>query len=266
MTLLDPVQGHPPVLHSIAAMGTEAPAPGQVSLLLVEDDRTIGRHLEIGLIGHGYHVSWARTGGSALAMAGATPPSVALVDLGLPDIDGVEIVRTLRAEHPQLLLVILTARSEEIDIVVGLDAGADDYLVKPFTVTVLLARLRAHLRRRSTSTSAATDPIVIGDLVLDVAARRCLLGGVEVALRPKEFELLVVLASRPGIAVSREQLMDQVWDENWFGSTKTLDVTMAALRKRLTQAADHHLSAQAPTITTLRRHGYRLELPSSRRI
>jgi len=254
------------VLHSIAAMGTEAPAPGQVSLLLVEDDRTIGRHLEIGLIGHGYHVSWARTGGSALAMAGATPPSVALVDLGLPDIDGVEIVRTLRAEHPQLLLVILTARSEEIDIVVGLDAGADDYLVKPFTVTVLLARLRAHLRRRSTSTSAATDPIVIGDLVLDVAARRCLLGGVEVALRPKEFELLVVLASRPGIAVSREQLMDQVWDENWFGSTKTLDVTMAALRKRLTQAADHHLSAQAPTITTLRRHGYRLELPSSRRI
>ncbi len=254
------------MLHSIAAMGTEAPAPGQVSLLLVEDDRTIGRHLEIGLIGHGYHVSWARTGGSALAMAGATPPSVALVDLGLPDIDGVEIVRTLRAEHPQLLLVILTARSEEIDIVVGLDAGADDYLVKPFTVTVLLARLRAHLRRRSTSTSAATDPIVIGDLVLDVAARRCLLGGVEVALRPKEFELLVVLASRPGIAVSREQLMDQVWDENWFGSTKTLDVTMAALRKRLTQAADHHLSAQAPTITTLRRHGYRLELPSSRRI
>lgn len=246
-------------------MGTEAPAPGQVSLLLVEDDRTIGRHLEIGLTGHGYCVSWARTGGSALAVAGATPPSVALVDLGLPDIDGVEIVRTLRTEHPQLLLIILTARSEEIDIVVGLDAGADDYLVKPFTVTVLLARLRAHLRRRSTSTSAATGPIVLGDLVLDVAARRCLLGGVEVALRPKEFELLVVLASRPGIAVSREQLMDQVWDENWFGSTKTLDVTMAALRKRLTHTADHHPSAQAPTITTLRRHGYRLELPTSSR-
>ena len=252
-------------LRNIAGMSPKVLAPGQVAVLVVEDDETIGRHLEIGLAGHGYAVSWVRTGGSALQMARTTAPSVALLDLGLPDVDGVEVARILRAEYPELLLIILTARSNEIDIIVGLDAGADDYLVKPFTLTVLLARLRAHLRRRSTSTSPATGPIVLGDLVLDVAARRCLLGGVEIALRPKEFELLVVLASRAGVAVSREQLMDQVWDENWFGSTKTLDVTMAALRKRLTQAADHPSSSQTPTITTLRRHGYRLEHPTSRR-
>jgi DNA-binding response OmpR family regulator len=166
---------------------------------------------------------------------------------------------------PDLLIVILTARSDEIDVVLGLDAGADDYLVKPFNLTVLLARLRAQLRRRP-DTETDTEPIRVADLVVDTAARRCLLGDREIELRPKEFELLVALARHPGVALTRENLMAQVWDENWFGSTKTLDVTMAALRRRLSEAVPSPTEAgglELPKITTLRGHGYRLELPSS---
>jgi len=145
---------------------------------------------------------------------------------------------------------------------VGLDAGADDYLVKPFSISVLLARLRAHLRRRPAE--ADSDLIRVADLVVDVAARRCLLRDREIDLRPKEFELLLALARQPGAAVTREDLMAQVWDENWFGSTKTLDVTMAALRRRLAEANQTTTvpgDVGLPTITTLRGHGYRLELP-----
>jgi DNA-binding response OmpR family regulator len=234
-------------------------------VLVIEDDETIGQHLQAGLLGGGYDALWCRTGGTGLARARESAPDVVLLDLGLPDIDGVEVARTLRAEQPDLLIVILTARTDEIDVIVGLDAGADDYVVKPFSLTVLLARLRAHLRRRPAAPSG-TEPIRVADLVVDVAARRCWLLDYEIDLRPKEFELLVALARRPGVAVTREDLMAQVWDENWFGSTKTLDVTMAALRRRLGEAvlpptATGGLSV--PIITTLRGHGYRLELPSA---
>jgi len=237
----------------------------RLQVLVIEDDETIGQHLQAGLQGNGYDASWCQTGGTGLTRARASLPNVVLLDLGLPDIDGVEVARILRAEQPDLLIVILTARSDEIDVVVGLDAGADDYLVKPFNLTVLLARLRAHLRRRPDAASE-TEPIRVADLVVDTAARRCLLGDREIELRPKEFELLVALARRPGVALTREDLMAQVWDENWFGSTKTLDVTMAALRRRLSEAVPSPTEAgglELPKITTLRGHGYRLELPSS---
>ncbi len=236
-------------------------AADRLHVLVIEDDDTIGRHLRAGLQGNGYDASWCRTGGAGLTRARESPPDVVLLDLGLPDIDGVEVARTLRAEKPDLLIIILTARSDEIDVIVGLDAGADDYLVKPFNLTVLLARLRAHLRRRP-DPAADTEPIRMGDLVVDVAARRCLLRDREIDMRPKEFELLVALARHPGTAVTREDLMAQVWDENWFGSTKTLDVTMAALRRRLAEAArptGGFATLHIPTITTLRGHGYRLE-------
>jgi DNA-binding response OmpR family regulator len=235
----------------------------RLQVLVIEDDETIGRHVQAGLLGGGYDAHWRRSGQSGLTQARTTPPDVVLLDLGLPDIDGVDIARTLRTEQPDLLIIILTARTDEIDIVVGLDAGADDYLVKPFSLTVLLARLRAHLRRRPAADSG-TDPIRIADLLVDAAARRCSLGDQEVDLRPKEFELLLALARHPGIAVTREDLMAQVWDENWYGSTKTLDVTMAALRRRLTQAASTTSAPRGvtpPNITTLRGHGYRLEFP-----
>jgi len=240
-------------------------ATDRQQVLVIEDDETIGQHLQTGLPGGGYDAYWCRSGGSGLIRARESAPDVVLLDLGLPDMDGVDVARMLRAEQPDLLIVILTARSDEIDVIVGLDAGADDYLVKPFNLTVLLARLRAHLRRRPAA-ATGTDPIRVADLVVDVAARRCRLGDREIDLRPKEFELLAVLAGHPGVAVTREDLMAQVWDENWFGSTKTLDVTMAALRRRLAESGSSSTSTKevaAPNITTLRGHGYRLELPST---
>lgn len=240
-------------------MRTPAPREG-THVLVVEDDDTIGRHLDAGLRGNGYHTTWCRTGASALTQARTGGYEVVLLDLGLPDTDGIDIARTLRGEFPGLLIVILTARSNEIDVISGLDAGADDYLLKPFTLTVLLARLRAHLRRRPQAPAQPEGPLHIGDLTVDTAARRCLLAQTEIALRPKEFELLAALAQHAGAAVSRESLMAQVWDENWFGPTKTLDVTLASLRRRLAEAAaasPHPLNL--PQITTLRGHGYRLE-------
>jgi DNA-binding response OmpR family regulator len=245
-----------------------ASAQDRTRILVIEDDDTIGRHLDTGLRGNGYRSTWCRTGTSGLAEARATEQDAVLLDLGLPDTDGIDVARTLRGEFPDLLIVILTARSEEIDIVAGLDAGADDYLVKPFSLTVLLARLRAHLRRRTQGPGHHTQaPIRQGDLTVDASARRCLVAGTEIPLRPKEFELLAVLARNAGAAVSRETLMAQVWDENWFGPTKTLDVTLASLRRRLHQAAaDAPGTPVLPEITTLRGHGYRLEpVPSGRR-
>lgn len=231
------------------------------SVLLVEDEDTIGRNLAAGLTAHGYRTHWTVTGGAALVQARERPPDVVLLDLGLPDVDGVDLARTLRTEQPRLLLIILTARADDMDVVIGLDAGADDYLSKPFSLTVLLARLRAHLRTRPAPESGS-GLIRIGEVTLDTAARRCHLSGCEIDLRPKEFDLLQALARRPGVAVSREDLMAQVWDENWFGSTKTLDVTMAGLRRALSRATGADL---APVITTLRGHGYRLEAPAGRR-
>ena len=232
------------------------PDPSRPRVLVVEDDDTIGRHLQTGLRGNGYAPTWSHTGSAALAEAARTSYDVLLLDLGLPDIDGLDVARALRARRPDLLIVVLTARTDDIDVIAGLDAGADDYLVKPFSLSVLLARLRAHLRRRVVETPPQ-EPVRLADLVLDVSARRCTLHDDEVPLRPKEFDLLAVLAQHAGEAVSRETLMAEVWDENWFGSTKTLDVTMAGLRRRLTEAADS--LARLPRITTLRGHGYRLE-------
>ena len=232
------------------------------AVLIVEDDATIGHHLHLGLEGHGYSATWCRTGAAALIHVREARPGIVLLDLGLPDLDGVDLARTIRRCHPDTLLVILTARSSEIDVIVGLDAGADDYLVKPFSLTVLLARLRAHLRRRPIS--PATETILqLGALRIDLTSRRCQINGYDLALRPKEFDLLAALAGRPSAAMSRQELMSEVWDENWWGPTKTLDVTMAALRRQLSDAAqDQHIPDLAlPTVTTLRGYGYRLDPP-----
>ncbi len=262
-----------PGLATIGRMDRPAPStpPGEdvvndgldrTPLLLIEDDATIGRNLQSGLDSHGFRTYWAQTAASGLGHARTHPVRVLLLDLGLPDLDGVEVARTLRAEHPDLLIVMLTARSDDLDVIIGLDAGADDYLTKPFRLSVLLARLRAHLRTRVPAPPEMTM-LRVGELTVDLAARRCRLAGSEIVLRPKEFDLLTALARHPGEAVSRESLMSQVWDENWFGSTKTLDVTMAALRRRLTGAGPENQAASAiPAITTLRGHGYRLEGPS----
>ncbi|MEO3936967.1 response regulator transcription factor [Dermatophilaceae bacterium Soc4.6] len=207
-----------------------------------------------------YHATWCRTGRRALDHLRSAPCEVMLLDLGLPDLDGVDVARRARAEHPGLLIIVLTARTEEIDVISGLEAGADDYLTKPFTITVLLARLRAHLRRQVTTTGSQDTALALGDLVIEPASRRCYVRDSEVSLRPKEYDLLAALAAQPDTALSRADLMARVWDENWHGSTKTLDVTVANLRTSLTAAAEGG-SLGMPTITTLRGFGYRLDSP-----
>ena len=227
-------------------------------LLLVEDDTTIGEVLTSSLRGHGHEVGWERTGAAALALAATTELDLVLLDLGLPDIDGVEVCRRLRGLQPAVAIVMLTARSAEMDVVVGLEAGADDYLVKPVRLAELHARVRAHLRRSAAGPGMA--PVrAFGDLVVDVPRRRVTIGGQEVRLRPKEFDLLARLAAQPDVALSRETLMSEVWDEHWFGSTKTLDVHVAALRRKMLEGAAEP-GARVPEIVTVRGHGYRLEM------
>jgi DNA-binding response OmpR family regulator len=233
-------------------------------LLVVEDDETIGSALSAGLRSHGHAVSWQRTARGALDAVAGRGFDLVLLDLGLPDLDGVEVCRRVRAAQPATVIVVLTARVDEMDVVVGLEAGADDYLTKPFRFGELLARVRAHLRRSSALTPAQAT-LSVGELVVDVAARRVTLGGVEVLLRTKEFDLLARLAAEAGSAVSREDLMADVWDAHWFGSTKTLDVHVAALRRKLAAvetAPDGADRAETPSISTLRGHGYRLDLPA----
>jgi len=227
------------------------------SLVVVEDDEAIGRGLETALVGQGYDVTWCR--GGAAGLAAAQQPTVALVllDLGLPDIDGIEVCRRLRVDRPDVVIVMLTARTQELDVVAGLDAGADDYLTKPFRLAELLARTRAHLRRPRTvpdGGDTAPEVVQLGDLTVDTASRRTAVEGRDVALRAKEFDLLALLATNAGRALSREHIMNEVWDEHWFGSTKTLDMHISALRRKLGDPPP-------VTITTLRGVGYRMEVP-----
>lgn len=218
-------------------------------ILVVEDDPSIRRHLVSALRHGGFDVIEAATGMDGLSAA-TEATDLVLLDLALPDTDGVDVCRTLRAQVPEAIIVVLTARDAEIDVIVGLDAGADDYLTKPFRLAELTARIRAHLRRRGSSGGRTYQ---IGALRVDTAARRVHVGDAEAELRPKEFDLLARLAAHAGTAVTREQLMSDVWDEHWFGSTKTLDMHISTLRRKLGPAAGQ--------ITTLRGVGYRLEVP-----
>jgi DNA-binding response OmpR family regulator len=215
---------------------------------LVEDDPSIGPGLVRTLEAEGHVVEWAASVAEAEALDG--DPNLLLLDLGLPDGDGLDLCRRLTARHPQMRTIILTARRGEIDVVLGLDAGAIDYVSKPFRLSELLARIRAQLRDRG------QDRLAVGDLVIEKGPRRVRLDHREVELRPREFDLLVRLAADAGSVVHREVLMSDVWDEHWFGDTKTLDVHIAHLRRRLGEAP-----GQPSRITTVRGVGYRLEVP-----
>ena len=227
-------------------------------LLLVEDDRRIGSLVLTALRDQGHEASWCETGRSAIEAARAEAFDLVLLDLGLPDIDGTQVCRVLRSELPEAVIVMLTARGEDMDVITGLEAGADDYVTKPFGMTVLLARVRAHLRRLP---AWAPDAEVLrcGDLEVEPGARRCTLGGRELPLRAKQFDLLERLARDAGRPVTRETLMADVWDENWFGSTKTLDVHIATLRQRLVEVAEQAGDrVRPPKIVTVRGIGYQL--------
>jgi DNA-binding response OmpR family regulator len=218
-------------------------------ILLVEDDDAIASGLVRVLESQGLLVRRLARGAGATAAADASIELV-ILDLGLPDIDGIEVCRRLRHARRELAILILSARDQELDIVAGLDAGADDYLVKPFRLSELLARVRAHLRRVAEHAPVAVDaPLRAGAVRVDVAARRAWSDENELTLRPKEFDLLALLVGDAGRVVTRERIMREVWNTEWLGSTKTLDTHILSLRGKL--AAD--------AITTLRGIGYRFE-------
>lgn len=212
-------------------------------VLIVEDEDAIAEPLAEGLRREGFDVVRAATGADALA---AAEPDVVLLDLRLPDMDGLDVCRRLR-ERSSVPIIVVTARGEESDRVVGLELGADDYVVKPFGLRELIARIRAVTRR--THGAAGDTPIRVGDLEVDVRARRVRVAEREVELTPKEFDLLAALARDPGAAVSRRRLLEDVWETSWYGSTKTIDVHVAALRRKLGDPA---------WIQTVRGVGFRL--------
>ncbi len=230
-------------------------------LLVVEDDTRIGASLTRALEGSGYSVTWAATAREGIdaftqALAGTEPFRLVLLDLGLPDANGLDVCRILVDSDPMIPIVMLTARDDELDSVIGLDAGAVDYVTKPFSLAPLLARIRAQLRRTDNGDVVEQHlpaVVTVGALTINRAARRVTRSGQEVQLRPKEFDLLVRLAIDAESAVTRETLMNDVWDTEWFGSTKTLDFHVAALRAKLDPASGPSI------ITTIRGVGFRLE-------
>jgi DNA-binding response OmpR family regulator len=242
-----------------------------VGLLIVEDDDAIAAPLVRAVQREGYDVTRVAAGQPALDHVAAGGVDLVLLDLGLPDMDGLDVCRQLRASGYDGGIVILTARAGELDRVVGLDVGADDYLAKPFSLSELLARVRALLRRSgrpavdtdpepatappaaAPTTAAAATATATSGFRVDRAARRAWVESTELALTAKEFDVLALLDSQHGTVVSRETLMAEVWDENWFGSTKTLDATIGRLRQKLQDGG-------APVVLgTVRGVGFRLE-------
>ena len=204
---------------------------GRVKVLLVEDERSIAESVAATLEGAGFAVVHAGTGAAALASLEATPPDVVLLDLGLPDMDGLDVARRIR-ESSGVPVIIVSARGDELDRVLGLELGADDYVVKPFSQRELLARIRAVLRRGAAEQHEQAE-ITVGRLVIDAKRRVVTLDGEAVALTAKEFDLLEYLASEPGVVFRRHDILEHVWDVEWYGTTKTLDAHVASLRKKL---------------------------------
>jgi two-component system, OmpR family, response regulator RegX3 len=207
-------------------------ATAKRTILLVEDEESITTPLAEALEREGFATEIARTAADALELGKRVRPDLVLLDLMLPDGSGFDVCRELRAAS-HVPIIILSARGEEADRVVGLELGADDYVVKPFSAREVIARIRAVLRRTTAPSGPATGPLEVGEIRLDPARRSVSLAGELLELSRKEFDLLALLMREAGTVVGRERLIDEVWDVNWFGSTKTLDVHVSGLRKKL---------------------------------
>jgi DNA-binding response OmpR family regulator len=218
-----------------------------VRVLVVEDDDAISEPLVAGLRREGFSVTLVRTAAAAMA---APPADLVLLDLGLPDARGFEVCKRLRARST-VPIIIVTARDDETDRVIGLELGADDYVVKPFGFRELVARIRA-VSRRTASPAALPGPQLIGTLEIDRRSHRVAIAGEVVSLTPTEFDILALLAADPGAMVTRRVILAEVWDPHWYGTSKTLDVHIASLRKKLGNPA---------WIETSRGVGFRLAIP-----
>jgi DNA-binding response OmpR family regulator len=217
------------------------------TILVVDDEPNIAELIELYLSREGYQVVKAAAGEAAVRAVAEHRPRLVVLDIGLPDIDGLEVCRRLR-QTSTIPVIFLTARDSEVDRVVGLELGADDYVTKPFSPPELVARVKAVLRRADPA--ATTEIIQIADATIDLGRREVRVRGDVIAFTTREFELLQFLAEHPGLALSRQQILDGVWGYDWFGDERTVDVHLAQIRKKLDGAV---------RIDTVRGIGYRLE-------
>ena len=224
-------------------------------ILVVDDEKLIVDSLRYSLRKEGYEVVIAHDGKEAIEQARKENPDLIVLDLMLPGVDGLEVCRTIRQESI-VPIIMLTARGEEMDRVIGLEIGADDYLVKPFSFRELLARIRAALRRAGYAEPSAEEVLVIGDISLDRAGHRVLRGNREVELTRKEYDLLQVLMENAGRVVARNDIIDRVWDTDWVGDTRTLDVHIRWLREKIEDNP-----SKPRYIQTVRGVGYRFAAP-----
>jgi two-component system response regulator RegX3 len=231
----------------------------RVNILLVEDEESFVDALTIGLDREGFDVAIARDGQQAMALFGTETFDLVLLDLMLPKMSGLDVCRQIRASS-EVPIIIVSAKGEEVDMVLMLEIGADDYVTKPYRLRELVARIRAVLRRRETHENlpASDDEIQLGPIRMDIDARRCYVNGEEIKLRKKEFALLRLLLENPGRVLTREVLIDRIWGSDYVGDTKTLDVHIKRLR---TLIEDNPKNPEH--ITTVRGVGYRYEATKS---
>ena len=232
----------------------------KIKVLVVEDEDSIRRFIKLNLEMAGYEVAEAASGEDALNIFAAILPHVVVLDLMLPGIDGFEVCRYIRNTMPESLIIMLTAKGQDTDKIMGLELGADDYMVKPFNPFELIARIKAMLRRQNRSENSKTA-YVCDNLYLDIVGNRLLKDNREVELTPIEYSLLKLFMENPGRALKRDELLNEVWGEDYFGDTKTLDVHIRRLREKIEDNP-----SQPQFIKTVWGSGYRWKPESDRRV